>query len=355
MMFRTKISFSCLLALACIATDTHTATQMCRPGWEDLGTPEHDVCWLAEDLLSRHCPPLNAVPRPTRVLSNTTSWYTASNFSKVANCACTKIVYNLLSACAGCQKWDISDAINQSWQSLKEYEGQTCINYQAAGGGIQVEPDDKDLTWSQIVPWSRGINDTNFNLAQALAMANPNNSVPTSAPSTTEGAIPMATSTPTPMAASGKSGPNVGAIAGGVVGGMVLLSAILGLLLFLRRYKRRARDVAPSDEFLKPEYYASPPLLSTEVQRDSHYRDDIEEEPIPPMVPQRLSWVGGFVATRRREDGGDELPPFTPGTYIGPSPHEKSRPERRRTDETDGTVTSDTHLLTSSSRPGTSE
>ncbi|KAG8741392.1 hypothetical protein FRC10_002912 [Ceratobasidium sp. 414] len=206
-----------------------------------------------------------------------------------------------------------------------------------------------------MVPWSRGISDADFNLTQALALASPNNSTPTSAPSTTEEPIPMATTTPTPMAASGKSGPNVGAIAGGVAGGVILLGAILGLLLFLRRHKRRARNVAPSDEFLKPEYYASPPLLPTEVRRDSHYRDDLEEEPIPPMVPHRLSWVGGFVATRRREDDVDELPPFTPGTYIGPSPHEKGRPERRRTDETDATVTSNTHLLTSSSRPGTSE
>ncbi|KAG8689947.1 hypothetical protein FRC08_010733 [Ceratobasidium sp. 394] len=168
----------------------------------------------------------------------------------------------------------------------------------------------------------------------------------------------MATSTPTPMAASGKSksGPKVGAIAGGVVGGVALLGIILGLLLFFCRHKRRARDVAPSDEFLKPEYYASPPLLPAN-RRDLDYRDDIEEEPVPPMMapPHRLSWVGGIVSTRRREDDADELPPFTPGTYIGPSPHEKGRPERRRTDETDATVTSNTHLLTMSSRPGTSE
>ncbi|KAG9104437.1 hypothetical protein FRC06_002383 [Ceratobasidium sp. 370] len=213
-----------------------------------------------------------------------------------------------------------------------------------------------DPTWSGVVPWSRSISDTDFNLTQALALASPNNSIPSSAPTTTEEVIPMNTSTPTPMAASGnsKSGPNVGAIAGGVVGGVVLLGAILGLLLFLRRHKRRTRDVAPSDEFLKPEYYASPPLLPA-GRRDLDYRDDIEEEPIPPLVPHRLSWVGGMVSTRRREDDADELPPFTPGTYIGPSPHEKGSPERRRTDETFTTVTSNTHLLTSSSRPGTSE
>ncbi|KAG9109517.1 hypothetical protein FRC07_008288 [Ceratobasidium sp. 392] len=166
------------------------------------------------------------------------------------------------------------------------------------------------------------------------------------------------------IAASSNSGPNVGAIAGGVVGGVVFLGAIVGLILFLRRRKRRARDVAPSDEFLKPEYYASPPLLPAQNRRDSHnYQDDIEEEPMPPIAPRglssphRLSWVGGMVATRRREeDSGDELPPFTQGTYIGPSPHEKGHPERRHTDETDITTTSNTHLLTpSSQRPGTSE
>lgn len=148
---------------------------------------------------------------------------------------------------------------------------------------------------------------------------------------------------------------------GGVVGGLVFLGAIIALVFFLRHRKRRTRDVAPSDEFLKPEYYATPPLLSaTNDTRDSEYRDDIAEEEIAPTISQRLSWAGGLVATRRAEnsEGGDMLPPFTQGTYIGPSPHEKGAPERRRTDESDGTMrTSTTHtlLLSSPARPGTSE
>ncbi|KAG8733679.1 hypothetical protein FRC12_018804 [Ceratobasidium sp. 428] len=273
------------------------------------------------------------------------------------------IMYNILSVCAGCQKWDMSEAGNQIWQTLADYEGhmgQTCSDYRAEGNQnqLQLQPDHGDGEWQNAPEWSRNTNNTDFNFVQALALASPNDVIPNT-PSTTDDSTSMSTSTPTPISASSKSGPNVGAIAGGVVGGVVLLGAIVGLVLFLRRRKRRARDVAPSDEFLKPEYYASPPLLPAQDRGDPSYRDDIEEEPIPPMPPMsphRLSWVGGMVGTRRRDDGsGDELPPFTQGTYIGPSPHEKGHPERRHTDETVATTTSNSHLLSSVSQPGTSE
>lgn len=186
---------------------------------------------------------------------------------------------------------------------------------------------------------------------------------PTSSPSA---AIPVPsevapTESPAASTSGSSSGPNIGAIVGGVVGGLVFLSAIIALVFFLRHRKRRTRDVAPSDEFLKPEYYATPPLLSvTNDRRDSEYRDDIAEEEITPAISQRLSWAGGLVATRRTEDDaeGDMLPPFTQGTYIGPSPYEKGVPARRRTDESDATMrttTTDTLLLSSPNRPGTSE
>jgi hypothetical protein len=206
-----------------------------------------------------------------------------------------------------------------------------------------------------------GITLTHLPLFEALAKADENSNPSTSTTSITSTTVDVPTNTSIPDAngASSKPGPNVGAIAGGVIGGLAFLGAIIGLLLFFRHRKRRARDVAPSDEFLKPEYYTSPPLLPVgQSRRDSDYRDDIEEEAVPPIMSHRLSWAGGLVATRRRggeEEEGEMLPPFTQGTYIGPSPHEKGHPERRQTDESDTTVTSNTHLLPSPTQAGTSE
>ncbi|QRW04143.1 hypothetical protein RhiLY_03142 [Ceratobasidium sp. AG-Ba] len=202
-------------------------------------------------------------------------------------------------------------------------------------------------------PWARSVNDSVFNLETALNAAVTNDLPSGESSSTTEGAVAASTSTPTANATSHKPGSNTGAIVGGVIGGIAFLGVIIGLLLFLHCRKRRARDVAPSSEFLKPEYYASPPLLP--AHRDSEYRDDIEEEALPQTAPRSLSWMGGAVVTRRHEDEDEMLPPFTQGTYIGPSPHEKGQPERRHTDESDATATSNTHLLSSSSRPGTAE
>lgn len=190
--------------------------------------------------------------------------------------------------------------------------------------------------------------------------SSPNTTTPSGEATPTEAQTMTASADANSSNSASSSGPNIGAIAGGVVGGLVFLGAIIALLLFLRHRKRRTRDVAPSDEFLKPEYYATPPLLSaTSDRRDSTYRDDGGEEEVMPAIPHRLSWAGGLVATRRTEDEeGDMLPPFTQGTYIGPSPHEKGLPARRRTDESDGTMrtnTTNTNLISSPTRPGTSE
>jgi hypothetical protein len=141
---------------------------------------------------------------------------------------------------------------------------------------------------------------------------------------------------------------------GGIIGALVFLSAIVGLGFWLYRRKRRARDVAPSAEFLKPEYYATPPLLSAGLDRGAlDYRDDIEEE-MEPANNTRHSWAVGLVTNRTREeqdDDGDMLPPFTQGTYIGPSPHEKGNPARRETGDSDITMRTNnttTNLLSSS-------
>lgn len=190
--------------------------------------------------------------------------------------------------------------------------------------------------------------------------SSPNTTTQTSETTPTETQTTTTSADANSSASASNSGPNIGAIAGGVVGGLAFLGAIIALLFFLRHRKRRTRDVAPSDEFLKPEYYATPPLLSAAGdRRESSYRDDGGEEEIMPAIPHRLSWAGGLVATRRTEDEeGDMLPPFTQGAYIGPSPHEKGVPARRRTDESDGTMrttTTNTNLISSPTRPGTSE
>ncbi|EUC64934.1 transmembrane protein, putative [Rhizoctonia solani AG-3 Rhs1AP] len=161
------------------------------------------------------------------------------------------------------------------------------------------------------------------------------------------------------------SGPAIGAIVGGVIGGLIFLGAIAGLAYWLYCRKRRARDVAPSSEFLKREYFMEqPPLLPEHERADSAYRDEIVEE-TRPSPTNRRSWVGGFAVARRHEeddeDDSEMLPPFTRGTYIGPSPHEKGCPARRDTGDTDITVRTDnttTFFLPSVSptrRPGPSD
>lgn len=336
-------------------------------GWDDFGIPGiGDVCEVAHNLLD-HCG--NSGPQDIQHLDPSNHWYKASQFPEVPNCACTMVMYNLLSACAGCQKWatSSSDIDNQKWQNLTSYEAGKCGEFQDDNdSGLQVEPagNSTGSAWhdSTMLPeWSMKLKDTTFNFATANGFVQANK--PPSTPSTTDNLVPASTSTsvsaPATSTTSSKSGPNIGAIVGGVIAGLVFLGVIVGLVLFLRRRKRHARDVAPSDEFLKPEYYTSPPLLPTTQGRgDSEYRDDIEEEAVPPMLSNRLSWGGGLVPTRRLDNDDEEsemLPPFTRGTYIGPSPHEKDQPSRRQTDDSDATATSNTHLLQSGSRPGTSE
>lgn len=165
---------------------------------------------------------------------------------------------------------------------------------------------------------------------------------------------PSATITSSNSSSGSRSGPNVGLIVGVVIGILALLG-IAGLGFWLHRRQRRARDVPPSAEFLKPEYYATPPLLSGgHDRRDPEYHDDIDEGAPEMTDTNRRSWImPGLVTNRvREEDDGDMLPPFTRGTYIGPSPHEKGVPERRDTAESD--ATSAPLLPSTSRRPGPS-
>ncbi|QRV89927.1 hypothetical protein RhiJN_17945 [Ceratobasidium sp. AG-Ba] len=359
-MFRSKITLSHLLVLACIATNAH-ATPKCLGEWEvfQAKSEGHDVCKTAEDLLANHC--LDSVDAGSGSgfkLPNTTLWYKVSNFSLgVSHCTCTSTVWNLLTACAGCQRWTLSVARKQdTWPNMTAYANKKCPGFNLSSGGLQPQPDNHDEDWNMVASWAASpAGSFDFDLGALLERVN--NTSPTDQPvppsSTDGGTVPTSTASTATGVASSKPGPNIGAIVGGIVGGIIFLGAIIGLLVFLRRRKRRARDVAPSSEFLKPEYYASPPLLP--AHRDSEYRDDIEEEALPQTNPRSLSWMGGAVVTRRHEDEDDMLPPFTQGTYIGPSPHEKGQPERRHTDESDATATSNTHLLSSSSRPGTAE
>ncbi|KAF8606547.1 hypothetical protein BDV93DRAFT_520830 [Ceratobasidium sp. AG-I] len=276
-------------------------------------------------------------------------------------------MYNVLSVCAACQTSNLTHTPSHKFPSVSDYAGSSCQNFFEANETLQLLPTNEDdgIEWPNMAPpWSQSLTDETFNIQKAedfiSQTSSPNTTTTTGEVAPTEAPTPTASVSAGSSNSGSSSGPNVGAIAGGVVGGLAFLGAIIALVFFLRHRKRRSRDVAPSDEFLKPEYYATPPLLSaTGDRRESEYRDDGAEDEIMPAIPHRLSWAGGLVATRRTEDEeGDMLPPFTQGTYIGPSPHEKGVPARRRTDESDGTIrttTTNTVLLSSPTRSGPSE
>ncbi|KAG8714136.1 hypothetical protein FRC11_009711 [Ceratobasidium sp. 423] len=315
----------------------HNAT--CRynehNGWGRFGESNKDVCGIARAVMEGTCQTyIPALNTSTRLGPNDT-WYTASMFrdneslNSGLECACDRVMFNLLSACAGCQKWEWFNVTKTPivWQSPTKIGVARAVLERE----LQTSPE----------PTSDPVN-------ASTSAANPAAETPAA-----DGSVVQPTSS---------SGPPIGAIVGGVIGGLIFLGLIVGLAFWMYCRKRRARDVAPSAEFLKPEYYATPPLLPAQDRRDSAYRDDIEEENAPSPTRQH-SWVGGLVTTRRHEEDDDDcemLPPFTRGTYIGPSPHEKDYPERRHTGDTDITMRTNnttTFLLSPSPtrRPGASE
>jgi len=366
-LLRVKLIY--LFILLGIATNGYSqnSTNCKRAGWEIFGDQQasDDVCEIAQDLMD-HCEPERGAQVAIKPRSETSPWYKASDIPLFPDCACTRLMYNVLSVCAACQMFNVTHHPTGGFPSVSDYAGSSCQDFHGTNGTLQLLPtDDHGKDWLTIAPqWSLDLNDETFNLQKAQNFlsqsSSPNTTTPTGEATPTEAQTTTASADVNSRNSASSSGPNIGAIAGGVVGGLAFLGAILALLFFLRHRKRRTRDVAPSDEFLKPEYYATPPLLSaSNERRDSAYRDDGgEEEEVMPAIPHRLSWAGGLVATRRTEDEeGDMLPPFTQGTYIGPSPHEKGVPARRRTDESDGTMrtsTTNTNLI-SPTGPGTSE
>ncbi|CAE6481124.1 unnamed protein product, partial [Rhizoctonia solani] len=233
-------------------------------------------------------------------------------------------MFNLLSACAGCQKWKWLNATNPTlqWQTFDMYKGDACDHVETMNK--------RAVEWTPEPPaWAISFNEESFNATKAQP-PNDTPEAPVSTSASPSSTNPIVEASPTitgdvAQSAVGSSGPPIGAIVGGVMGGLVFLGAIAGLAYWLHCRKRRARDIAPSSEFLKPEYYATPPLLPAHERRDSAYQDETEEE-MGPSPTSRLSWAGGLVTTRRHEDDDEDcemLPPFTRGTYIGPSPHEK--------------------------------
>ncbi|CAE6337086.1 unnamed protein product [Rhizoctonia solani] len=311
-----------------------------------------------------HIPSLHIAPHSPNLGS---MWYTANGFDKdgspdiVKICVCDRVMFNLLSACAGCQKWGWSNVTtdNIQWQTFSTYQGGACTSS---------DHDKRALTWipEPPPPWAATFNEDAFDPTGAQPGVLPETT--SASPSSTSPATETETSlTATESAAQSTitSGPAIGAIVGGVIGGLIFLGAIAGLAYWLYCRKRRARDVAPSSEFLKREYFMEqPPLLPEHERADSAYRDEIVEE-TRPSPTNRRSWVGGFAVARRHEeddeDDSEMLPPFTRGTYIGPSPHEKGCPARRDTGDTDITVRTDnttTFFLPSVSptrRPGPSD
>lgn len=324
-------------------------------GWKGFGTELKDVCQIAEEMMSSTC--------QINIQKLKSQWYDASQFPDASQCACEHVMYNLLSACAGCQKWSTTNSTEAratQWQTFIDYKSGQCPEPPSGASS----PKKREVQWMSPVPnWASNLNEPDFSLDQALAAVGRTGGetavdTPTTALASPTTTVVLATNQASPSSASApqssNSGPNIGAIVGGVIGALAFLGILAGLWFWLHRRRRRARDVAPSAEFIKPEYYATPPLLAGgHDRRDSDYHDDIEELEEPaPATANRLSWAGGLVTTRRREEcDGDMLPPFTRGTYIGPSPHEKGHPERRETgdsDQTMRTTTTNTLLLSSS-------
>ncbi|GAB1521786.1 hypothetical protein RhiTH_004883 [Rhizoctonia solani] len=336
-------------------------TERAKPDeWEKFGNEGKDVCQVAQELMHQTCR-LPHMPTLDVNLPKKDVWYTASVFltndsssERMKECACDRVMFNILSACAGCYKWDWSyvNTTDIEWQRFETYQDGVCPNELKKKRVIIWDP--------QPPAWATSFNEDafdpkspNLDINTTPTPTSPHS--PTNSPSDTNAVVGVS---PTPgdvvqSAGTGSSGPHIGAIVGGVIGGLILLGGIAGLAFWLHRRKRRARDVAPSSEFLKPEYYTTPPLLTAHERRGSAYQDDMEDK-VRPSPTNRHSWGGGLVTTRREEDDDDceMLPPFTRGTYIGPSPHEKGHPERRDTGDTDITMrTNDTTtpLLPSSS------
>ncbi|CEL55271.1 hypothetical protein RSOLAG1IB_01280 [Rhizoctonia solani AG-1 IB] len=340
-------------------------------GWAKFESKGNDVCSVAFELMNGTCnlphlPPLDKEKdKDGTSLNDNDIWYTASRFINdyqsfaIRECACDRVMFSLLSACAGCQKWKWSEVINTTsdvkWQTFEVYQDNACSD---------VTTKREEVPWNPSPPlWALNFHGDTFDPNVDTNIEQPPGPTSDSPTSTTNPSTEPSSTSADLAQSTGSSGPPVGAIVGGVIGGLVLLGAIAGLAYWRHCRKRRARDVAPSSEFLKPEYYATPPLLPAHERRQSTYQDDMEDE-MRPSPTNRHSWGGSLVVTRRHEDEDDEdcemLPPFTRGTYIGPSPHEKGHPERRDTDETDITMrTSNTtsFLLPSSPnrRPGPSE
>ncbi|KAF8717732.1 hypothetical protein RHS02_09349, partial [Rhizoctonia solani] len=327
--------------------------------WKNFGNRGKDVCQVAQELMHQTCR-LQHMPTLDGNLPKENLWYTASVFltndsssERMKECACDRVMFNILSACAGCYKWDWSyvNTTDIEWQRFETYQDGVCPNELKKK---------RVVAWVPSPPaWATSFNEDafdpkSFNLDTITAPSSTFPDSATNSPSDTKAVISASpTSGDVQSASIASSGPPIGAIVGGVIGGLVLLGGIAGLAFWLHRRKRRDRDVAPSSEFLKPEYYTTPPLLTAHERRDSAYQDDMEDE-VRPSPTNRHSWGGGLVMTRREEDDDDceMLPPFTRGTYIGPSPHEKGHPERRDTGDTDITMrTNDTTtpLLPSSS------
>ncbi|KAJ1307377.1 hypothetical protein OPQ81_001482 [Rhizoctonia solani] len=367
--FRRRVAPRRMLCILAILMSTATcqaggSSAACRyieeGGWSRFNESGKDVCSIAQKLMGGTCgldfvPPLNINPHSN--LENI--WYTAARFDDDAfpktakKCVCDRVMFNLLSACAGCQKWDWANVTTTPiiWQSFKTYQGNACLD---------TTLDKRAVNWDPQPPaWAVNFNGDTFDPTGAQPSTAPLSNSTSASSLSTNPAATETSSTVTGNAAqpvsTSDSSPPIGAIVGGVIGGLVFLGAIAGLAFWMHCRKRRARDVAPSSEFLKPEYYTTPPLLPAHERRDSAYRDEIEED-MGPSPTNRQSWVGGLVVTRRHEEEEDDddcemLPPFTQGTYIGPSPHEKEHPGRRDTGDTDITMRTNnttTFLLSSS-------
>ncbi|KAG8711143.1 hypothetical protein FRC09_020756 [Ceratobasidium sp. 395] len=196
-------------------------------------------------------------------------------------------MYNLLSACAGCQKWNVSYGINQYWQSLADYEGETCVKYHSTDGRIQIQPDSGDQEWSKVAPWSSTVSDTNFNLTQALAIA----------------AISKPTATPTKSTAPARPNLHIGAIVGGTLGGLFFLTIDLGLLVYLHRRKRHnTPEIESSEGYLQPKQATSSSFhpATRNTKPFGLYENNMVDDSDPSMTSRSSPWDEAVIATQQR-------------------------------------------------------
>jgi len=165
-------------------------------------------------------------------------------------CACSTVVYSLLSACSACQEGSIRE-----WPVYS----QNCTNTSSPDGvySFTIPPGTAVPNWA----YQKVTTSNRFDLVQARNAGEfPENS--TSLTNSSSPAVPSAngtsassSSSPSPTQSAASSNKNhAGAIAGGVVGGIFGVLFIAGLLAysrFLLKKRRRDRD-APQGVVFPP-------------------------------------------------------------------------------------------------------